>query len=121
MEELISKKKAIEMLEGAQIHITGMRFGKTILNDYATKCRENLVNVVRDMPCEDAEHVRHGIWILVGKTEHGSNILKCSDCGRERKGSGRSSYCRDCGCKMDLLLEDQEGMFDGTVEIGELI
>ena len=52
----------------------------------------------------DAEEVRHGAWEIVGRTKSNSAILKCSCCQRVRKGHGKSSYCPDCGAKMDIVL-----------------
>ena len=43
--------------------------------------------------------VKHGHWIVVGKTEGGSNILKCSVCGKVRRGVAMTPYCKDCGAK----------------------
>ncbi len=56
------------------------------------------------MPSADAEEVRHGAWEIVGRTKSNSAILKCSCCQRVRKGHGKSSYCPDCGAKMDIDL-----------------
>lgn len=102
MGDLISRQKAVESLLRANIRVSGLRIGKTILAEYAKQCRDNMIAVIREMPGEEAEHVKHGAWILVGKTKKGSRILKCSYCGKERKGGIKSAYCMDCGAKMDL-------------------
>ena len=41
-----------------------------------------------------------GKWILVGKTESRSNILKCTNCNRIRRGRPYSPFCPDCGAEM---------------------
>ena len=53
------------------------------------------------LPSADVVEVKHGEWIVVGRTEHEKAILKCSHCGRVRKNHGRSIFCGDCGAKMD--------------------
>lgn len=61
-------------------------------------------DVINSQPAADAEEVRHGAWEIVGRTKSNSAILKCSCCQRVRKGHGKSSYCPDCGAKMDIVL-----------------
>jgi hypothetical protein len=102
MAEFINKQDAIKLLESNRVVVTGMRFGKTIITDYANRIRGELVNTIRKMPTADVEYVRHGYWITVGKTDRGAPILQCSWCGRVRKGVNKTIYCRDCGAKMDL-------------------
>lgn len=110
MDELISREKALDAMRGARVRVMGMRIGKTILSEYAKQCREALISAIETVPPADAEYVRHGYWIEMGKTEKGSRILKCSHCGIERKGISKSAYCKDCGCKMDA----------GTVDISDV-
>jgi hypothetical protein len=110
MEQYIDKAALIADISGAQICVSGIRSGKTLLKDYTTRFREALLNIVKKAPPADVERVRHASWISMGKTDAGSAILMCSCCRRERKGIHRSAYCRDCGAKMDLpsySLEDQ--------------
>ena len=57
-------------------------------------------NLILKQPTADVEEVKHGEWIVVGRTKGGSAILKCSHCGRVRKGHGKSAFCCDCGAKM---------------------
>lgn len=59
------------------------------------------MDLLGNAPTADVEEVKHGHWVKVGKTKGGSNILQCSVCGNVRKGVGKSTYCRDCGAKMD--------------------
>ena len=49
---------------------------------------------------DDLAEVKHGEWLVIGKTKGYSNILQCSVCGKVRNGVGKSAYCRDCGAKM---------------------
>ena len=100
--DLIRRQDAFDAMTSARFHITGMRIGKVILKEYGNQCRDILLSAVQNVEPADAEYVRHGSWIVVGKTEGGSNILKCSCCKRIRKGISKSAYCRDCGAKMDL-------------------
>lgn len=59
------------------------------------------LEIVDTAPSADVEEVKHGKWLVIGKTKGRSNILQCSACGKVRKGVGKSAYCRDCGAKMD--------------------
>lgn len=103
MDELISRKKALEALEEANLTVKGFRFGKTILSEYSKQVREGYVDIVRNVPKEDAEMIKYGEWVTVGKTEKGSPIRKCSYCKTERAGRPKSVYCPDCGAKMIWL------------------
>ena len=60
-----------------------------------------VIRIIDRQPTADVVEVKHGEWIVVGRTKGMSAILKCSYCGRVRKGHGRSNYCPDCGAKMD--------------------
>ena len=102
--DLISRTTALKALEDYKPRVTGMRLGKVILSEYAKQCREGYVEAIHNVAHADAEYVRHGRWIVVGKTEKGSTILRCSVCGIERKGISKSTYCRDCGAKMDVVI-----------------
>ena len=117
MDDLISRKEALKALEQARIYVSGLRSGKTILAEYAKQCREMLISSVRNVNGVDAEYVRHGAWITVGKSKNGTVTRKCSSCGIERKGINKSAYCRDCGAKMDLL-ECSEETVDALLNIG---
>lgn len=104
MYNVIDRERVIETLKTAPLHITGIRIGKTILSQYSERCRNTLISAVSELPTvPDVEKVRHGYWIDHGKTDKGSSIIQCSYCGKERKGAGKSKYCRDCGAKMDEL------------------
>jgi hypothetical protein len=102
MYNLIDRNRAVDALKNTNIRVTGIRIGKTILAQYAEGCRNKLIEVIEAIPTvNDVEKVRHGYWIDGGKTEKGSRIIQCSYCGKERKGTSKSAYCRDCGAKMD--------------------
>ena len=98
---LLNRELVLDTLETTPLHIDGIRIGKTIFSQYGEQCRVKLFEAVKQLPVSDAEYIRHGYWEVVGKTEAGSNIIRCSVCGKERKGAGKSNYCRDCGAKMD--------------------
>lgn len=106
MDELISREKALEALQGANVKVTGMRLGKTILAKYAEQVREGYIDILKEVPAEDAEPIRIGHWIGYGKTEKGTPIRGCSWCGVRKAGRPLSKYCPDCGCKMLLTMED---------------
>lgn len=110
--DLISRSAALKALEDAKPRVTGMRLGKVILAEYQKQCREGYVDAIRTVAPADAEYVRHGLWIVVGKTEKGSTILRCSVCGIERKGINKTAYCRDCGAKMDVVIYMDESNDD---------
>lgn len=109
MDELISREKALKALEDANVAVKGLRFGKTILAEYSKQVREGYIDVLRDIPSEDAEHIRYGSWRTVGKTEHGTIIRECTACGVQKKGGVKSTYCPDCGAKMRMSDIDVSG------------
>ena len=108
--DLISREIALKALEEAKVYVSGMRFGKIILKEYTSQVRDGYIDILRNIPKEDAEFVHHGGWITVGKSEKGSIIRMCSHCGTERTGISKSKYCRDCGALMDLpdMTMDQQ-------------
>ena len=61
----------------------------------------HFINLIDKTSTTDVEEVKHGEWIVVGRTKSRSAILKCSNCERVRKGHGKSTFCPDCGAKMD--------------------
>ena len=105
MNDYISRAEALEALEGARLYITGMRFGKTVLAEYASQCRQQYIDVIKYVPTADVAPVKRGRWITVGKTPNGVIIRKCSYCKTERRGGVKSKYCRDCGAHMVLPAE----------------
>lgn len=118
MNDLISRKTAQETLQNARVMVMGMRFGQTVLYEYARQCRETMISALDTVEPADAEYVKHGSWIPAGKTERGTNILMCSCCKKKRKGISKSNYCRDCGARMDLPDISQETL-DAMIEIGK--
>ena len=71
-------------------------------NQMWTKSRDltEAIIIVQIQPTADVKEVKYGKWIVIGRTEHGKSILKCSNCERIRKNHGRSSFCCDCGADM---------------------
>ena len=108
--DLISREIALKALEEAKVYVSGMRFGKNILKEYTSQVRDGYIDILRNIPKEDAEFVHHGGLITIGKSDKGSIIRKCSYCGTERTGISKSKYCRDCGALMDLpdMAMDQQ-------------
>ena len=105
MSDYISRDEALKALEGARLYIAGMRYGKTILAEYATQCRKQYIDILNYIPSADVAPVKRGRWITVGKTPNGVIVRKCSNCETVRKGGVKSKYCRDCGAHMVLTAE----------------
>lgn len=106
VDELISRERALEALGEANVRVTGMRVGKTILAKYAEQVREGYIDILREVPAAVVEVVHEGYWIDCGRTEKGSPIRECSYCGVRKAGRPLSDYCPDCGCRMLLTMEE---------------
>lgn len=113
VDELISRERALEALEAANVRVTGMRVGKTILAKYAEQVREGYIDILRDLPPAEVEVVHEGYWIDVSKTEKGTPIRKCSYCQTEKAGRPLSAYCPDCGAR----IFGRMNMTDGVEEL----
>lgn len=103
--DLISRETALKVMRDSNVQVKGMRAGKTILFEYANQLRDGYIDIIRKIPSVDADSAQeaHGRWVYVGKSKTGYSIWKCSCCGKERTGKqAKTSYCRDCGCYMDL-------------------
>lgn len=100
VDELISREKALKALQEANVHVTGMRAGKTFLTKYADQVRDGYIDILRGVPAVECEIVHEGCWIDVGKTEKGSPIRRCSYCNTEKAGRPLSAYCPDCGARI---------------------
>lgn len=85
--DLISREMALEALEEAELSIKGFRLGKTILSEYSKQVREGYINIVRNIPATEAEPIRYGEWMVIGKTKKGSTIHKCSYCKKRESRS----------------------------------
>lgn len=111
MDELISRERALEALRDAKLHVTGMRFGKTILAEYTRQVREGYIDILENVPAEDAVMIRYATWVDLGKTSKGTPIRMCSHCRIAKAGKPKSSFCPDCGASMrkkDDVVEGQE-------------
>ena len=113
VDELISRERALEALGAANVRVTGMRVGKTILAKYAEQVREGYIDILREVPAAVVEVVHEGYWIDCGKTEKGTPIRRCSYCGTEKAGRPLSAYCPDCGARMFGRMS----MTDGVEEL----
>jgi hypothetical protein len=113
--DYISRDEALKALQDARIMVTGMRYGKTVLSEYAYQCKLQYLKTIIDIPGADVTPVRKGRWITVGKTPTGAIIRKCSACETVRKGGVKSRYCRDCGADMSLIdeLDGQMSYLEG--------
>ena len=112
--EFISREKILDIFENEHVPVTGIRLGlgKIFLVEYTTKLREYYSNAIRNIPPANVVPETYGEWVDVGKTNKGTPIRKCSRCGVEKAGRPKSSYCPDCGCRMDLtgssVIEGQQ-------------
>ena len=56
---------------------------------------------IKNRPAADVATVRHGRWFQTAKWWQGGSAWKqCSECGILHL--GKSNFCPNCGCKMDL-------------------
>ena len=94
----ISREKAIEALMEEKIIVKGLGFRKTML--------DGCIDILQNIPDANVVIENHGRWIDVGKTDRGTPIRKCSNCGMEKAGRPKSNYCPDCGCHMNLTIID---------------
>lgn len=104
--DLISRERALEALQEANVRVSGLRLGKTIMAKYTEQVREGYIDIIRKVPAEEAEMLRIGQWISLGKTEKGSSIRKCSYCGVTKAGRPASKFCPDCGAMMLLNVNE---------------
>ena len=100
--EYVRKEDVIEMIQNADVIISSFRPGQCILTEYFKNCKKTFADGVTALEKAEVEPVRHGRWEILGYTDKGSQILRCSYCRKERAGGGRSTYCRDCGALMNL-------------------
>ena len=110
--EFISREEALKALKNSSVQVKGMRLGKIIFVEYSKKLKEGYYDVIRNVPAAKVVPSGDAEWIDVGKTSKGTPIRKCSHCGVEKAGRPKSSYCPDCGCRMDLtgssVIEGQQ-------------
>lgn len=107
MNDLISRSALIESLVSIESEVAkNAPFDAEWFTRMVDRQNE-IIDLIEREPAVEALPVRRGEWITVGKTEGRSNILKCSCCGRERRGSGKSAFCRDCGADMRASNERQ--------------
>ena len=60
-----------------------------------------VISDIKGMKAADVAPVRHGRWLPTTKWWQGGSAWKqCSECGILHL--GKSNYCPNCGCKMDL-------------------
>lgn len=121
VDELISRERALEALQEANVRVTGMRVGKTILAKYAEQVRDSYIDILREVPAAECEVVHEGYWIDVGETEKGSPIRECSYCGVRKAGRPLSAYCPDCGCHLFGRMNRTTGVATDDYEDAEML
>lgn len=83
MKDLISRKKAIEILNEAQVEY-----------DEYYKGLGKAKSLIDDLPTEDPHP--HGKWIRRPTLDY-----VCSHCNKGYCDDGRDKFCNECGCAMD--------------------
>lgn len=119
VDELISRERALEALQEANVRVTGMRAGKTILAKYAEQVRDSYIDILREVPAAECEMVHEGYWIDCGKTDKGTLIRECSYCGVRKAGRPLSAYCPDCGTRMFGRMSTTNGVATDDYEYVE--
>lgn len=107
MNDLISRSALIESLVSTESEVVK---NAPFDAEWFTRMQDRqneIIDLIERAPAVDAVPAKRGHWITVGKTDSRSNILKCSCCGRTRRGSGKSAFCRDCGADMRATNERQ--------------
>ena len=61
---------------------------------------------VQDIPAADVAPVIHAKWVSCQGFDENEYWIECSNCGCGRPYYDNTSYCPDCGAKMDK--EDKE-------------
>ena len=60
-----------------------------------------VISDIKGMKADDVAPVRHGRWFPTAKWwQGGSGWKRCSECGILHL--GKSNFCPNCGCRMDL-------------------
>ena len=71
-----------------------------VLSDYLTDSERTILEGVNaeigEIPSADVVEVKHGQWLLNGKT-----YCECSICHHQGNEYGDDKYCRHCGTRMD--------------------
>ena len=81
--------------------------GKDIVGEDAYMTQKDVID---EMPTVDAEPIRHGHWIVIGKRTDCEYVLifKCSCCHTPFIGMvDRYHYCPNCGAKVDEIEEGE--------------
>ena len=105
MSDLISRQAAIKAIEDLQNCYNG--FSDT----YDKAC---IIGVIEEVPPIEAEPVKHGRWIKSKKSDYN---WECSNCGYGLT-DYRTTYCYDCGARMDENGEDPSHPFAESVMMG---
>lgn len=102
MDEFISRKAAIayirEQSEECQKAFEELGGESGIYADAYNDLAEDFYSI----PAADVAPVVHGRWIHDGRRiKGGIDWCHCSECGRSDNFCARTSYCPNCGAKMD--------------------
>ena len=97
---LIDANELARKLYTSSLCVTCLRNGKTLVNEWLEKYRNEVLRMICKAPVVDAVEVVHGEWGEI-YTCHGERLwgYKCSQC--EQDNPNKSNYCPNCGAKMD--------------------
>lgn len=70
-----------------------------------TKCRacwvDDMIDEIEGAPTAEVVEVKHGKWEYIGTDKQG-NVFRCSNCALRIGLDYETTYCPNCGAKMDL-------------------
>ena len=95
--DLISRSAALEVINAVK-GVTWSQSGKVLCG--------KMFSQIKDLPAVDAVPVVHGRWIF-----HDDDIMpwvSCSECGICTDSTNKTSYCPNCGAKMDGERRDSD-------------
>ena len=92
------KREALE--KDLNIRLSALR-GKNGYYDHYTDGFDECVDRVENFPAADVEEVKHGKWEYIGTDKKG-HVYRCSNCAGRIGLDYETSYCPNCGAKMDL-------------------
>lgn len=92
------KREALE--KDLNIRLSALR-GKNGYYDHYTDGFDECVDRVENFPAADVAEVKHGKWVEYLPVLRVGNLqIGCSECGLTN--DFKTSYCPNCGAKMDL-------------------
>ena len=107
MDDLISRKALLEALEPEYMKKARMVEAGECHLDTLAEGFTSAHNLIEFAPAVEAEPVKHGRWIFKWDSERDPKKLftriVCSECNLHT--GQKSTYCPNCGARMDLEVE----------------